>query len=191
LQTYKTLKNNSFQLNGYTVLPLREQDIYKIKDWRNEQMHVLRQKQLLSDENQKTYYEKYVIPTFGEEEPKIMLFSFMDNQEICIGYGGLTNISWLDKRAEISFLLNTSRTKNEDTYKNDFSAFLNLMKLISFRELQFNRLFTETYDIRPLHISILESSGFVLEGRMKEHVFINGKFVDSLIHGYLKSYYES
>lgn len=191
MQTYKTLKNNSFQLNGYTVLPLREQDIYKIKDWRNEQMHVLRQKQLLSDENQKTYYEKYVIPTFGEEEPKIMLFSFMDNQEICIGYGGLTNISWLDKRAEISFLLNTSRTKNEDTYKNDFSAFLNLMKLISFRELQFNRLFTETYDIRPLHISILESSGFVLEGRMKEHVFINGKFVDSLIHGYLKSYYES
>jgi hypothetical protein len=49
-------------------------------------------------------------------------------------------------------------------------------------------LFTETYDIRPLHISIIESAGFLREGVMHHHVRIDGHPVDSLIHGCLHSY---
>jgi RimJ/RimL family protein N-acetyltransferase len=185
---YKCLFKNKFQSGNYSVLPMREEDIYLIKNWRNEQMDILRQKNVLTDEDQKKYYKRYVLPGFSEQVPRIMLFSYLLEGQ-CIGYGGLTNIDWESKRIELSFLINTNRKNDESLYRSDFGIFIELMKEIVFKELNFNRIFTETYDIRPVHISILENSGFKLEGRLKEHVMINGGFVDSLIHGFIKEYY--
>ena len=119
-----------------------------------------------------------------------MLFSFLENEQ-CIGYGGLTNIDWASKRVELSFLVNHQRAANNDLYLKDFSSFIDLMKKIAFDELNFNRIFTETYDLRPLHIRILEENGFKLEGRMKEHILVNGVLTDSLIHGFIKKYYNA
>lgn len=184
---YSCLSNQIFSFKDYQVLPLREEDIFEIKNWRNMQIDVLRQNKILTNEDQKNYFDKIILKSFTEENPKIILFSFLQGK-ICIGYGGLTNIDWLSKRAEISFLLNPENIKKNEVYEDNFSAFLSLMKMVAFEELKFNRLFTETFNIRPLHISILERNGFKLEGVMKEHVLINGKFTDSLIHGYIKKY---
>src|SRR3954470_11449013 len=179
---FKALTNNWFELGGYAVIPFREEDKYKIKEWRNNQMNVLRQKQVLTDQDQDNYYANFILPSFSQEQPRIMLFSFLKN-ESCIGYGGLTNMDWSDKRIELSFLVDPDRAANKELYENDFSAFISLMKKIAFEELEFNRIFTETYDLRPLHIRILEQNGFKLEGRMREHTLIDGIFTDSLIHG--------
>jgi len=186
---YKFLGKEQFYYQNYTITSLREEDIYRIKDWRNEQVDVLRQNNILTDADQHNYYHNIVKKTFTEETPKIILVSFLENGN-CIGYGGLTNVDWYSKRAEISFLVNTAITKDDKLYENSFGAFLQLMKIVAFEALNFNRLFTETFDIRPLHISIIEKSGFVREGRMREHVLIKDKFVDSLIHGFIKSQYE-
>jgi len=62
---------------------------------------------------------------------------------------------------------------------------LTLIKAVAFDYLKFNRLFTETFNIRQFHISTLESNGFIREGVLKEHVIINGKYVDSIFHGCL------
>jgi len=186
---YICLSKEIYEYNDYSVLTLREEDIMLIKDWRNQQMDILRQTIVLTEQDQSNYFSQVVKKTFSEKNPKIILVSFMKNN-ICIGYGGLTNIDWTSKRAEISFLVNTNRVSDEVQYRDDFSAFLSLMKIIAFQDLGFNRLFTETYDIRPLHISILQGNGFKLEGRMKEHILIKSNFIDSLIHGYLKQYYE-
>lgn len=185
---YKHLVHSEYQgANGYSVRPIQEQDMLFIKEWRNAQMNVLRQSKVLTDEDQLRYYQNVVVQSFTDSYTKIILMSFLQNGEL-IGYGGLTNIDWSAKRAEISFLLNPIRTLAPETYEADFLQFLDFMRAIAFQELSFNRLFTETYDIRPLHISILEKFGFRLEGRMKQHVHIQGKFVDSLLHGYLKEY---
>jgi len=186
---YKCLNKQTYNYKNFTVTPLREEDIYKIKDWRNEQMDALRQNNVLTDTEQYNYYSNVVKKSFLEEKPRIILFSLLENSN-CIGYGGLTNIDWYSERVEISFLVETSRTKDNAVYEVSFLSFLELMKMVAFEELKFNRLFTETFDIRPLHISLLEKSGFLLEGRMREHVFIKDKFVDSLIHGFIKSQYE-
>jgi RimJ/RimL family protein N-acetyltransferase len=185
---YKVLTNNKFTYNNYTVVPFRDEDKFKIKEWRNQQMDVLRQKQKLSDTDQINYYNNYVTPSFSQEQPQIILFSFLEDDQ-CIGYGGLTNIDWESKRIELSFLLNHTRAANKEQYEKDLSAFITLMKMVVFDDLKFNRIFTETYDIRPLHISILEKNGFQLEGRMKEHISINGNYTDSLLHGFLKKDY--
>jgi RimJ/RimL family protein N-acetyltransferase len=187
---FNALNKNRFEFENYSVVPFREEDKFRIKEWRNQQMDVLRQKQLLTDKDQENYYTNFILPSFSQEQPRILLFSFLENEQ-CIGYGGLTNIDWESKRIELSFLVDHHRATKSDVYVTDFTAFITLMKKIVFEELNFNRIFTETYDLRPLHIRILEQNGFELEGRMKEHIRINGVFTDSLIHGYIKKYYNA
>lgn len=185
---YTSLKNNFFTDGNYTIEPFREKDKLSIKEWRNQQMDVLRQKKVLTDEDQVNYYKNYIEPSFSQKYPGIILFSFLE-RDICIGYGGLTNIDWENLHVELSFLVNPDRLFNEDLYEEDFSMFIKFMKHVTFDELSFNRIFTETYDIRSHHINTLLQNGFQLEGRMREHIFINNKFADSLIHGFLKKDY--
>ena len=184
------LHSNTINLRtgNYQLIPLREQDIFDIKTWRNAQMDVLRQNHELTNEEQLQYFHEVIKPTFTEQKPNQMIFSFL-LEEICIGYGGLTNIDWKSKRAELSFLLNPARVANNVVYEKDFSTFLTLIKRLAFEELQFHRIFTETYDIRPLHIAVLEKNGFVMEGRIRQHVLIGSQMVDSLLHGFIKKQY--
>lgn len=185
---YNCLQSNSYSLGVYCIAPIHKSDIYKIKEWRNEQFDILRQQKLLTDEDQHNYYNNVILPTFKQPFPKQILFSFLKN-DVLIGYGGIVHISWIDKRGEISFLLATDRTKSPDIYKSDFQFFLKLIKIVSFEDIRLNRIFTETFNIRDFHISLLEENGFVFEGRMKKHVFISGQFIDSLIHGCLYENY--
>ena len=178
---YRCLKNNYYTLNGYSIIPIRESDMELIRQWRNEQIEVLRQKYPIIKHVQERYYEKNIKPLFNEEKPNQILFSFLLNGEL-IGYGGLTNIEWESKRAETSFLLETRRANKPEKYSKEFSIFLDLVKRVAFEEMLFHKLFTETYDIRPIHINILEKNGFILEGRLKEHILIDGRYIDSLIH---------
>lgn len=187
---YAALKNQVFSKGEFSIVPMREEDIFRIKEWRNRQIDVLRQKKPLTDQDQKDYFAKVVFSAFQQTHPSIILFSFLKSGQ-CIGYGGLTNIDWESKRIELSFLVDPDIYQNQQQYEECFSVFITLIKRVVFEELHFNRIFTETYDIRPAHVAILEKNGFRPEGRMRQHVVINGKFVDSLIHGYLKEYYHA
>jgi Acetyltransferase (GNAT) domain len=186
--SYSFLDSTRYELGNYAIVPYRKEDMFEIMHWRNEQMDVLRQKKPLTEKDQHTYFSNCIEKSFRESNPTIALFSYL-HHNICIGYGGLTNMNWEDKRCELSFLLSTKRVKNDLQYSEDFRVFIELMKIIAFEKLNFNRIYTETYDIRPLHISILEQQGFLPEGRMREHVRIDGRFVDSLLHGITKSHY--
>ncbi len=188
MNTYKCLKKQIYQLEGYSIIALREQDIFFIMKWRNEQIKVLRQNKILTREKQQKYYYEAIKPTFFVDYPEQILFSYLYNNE-CIGYGGIVHINWHDKKGEISFLASAERMKDNELYKKDFSVYLSLIKEVAFTELNLNRLHVETFDIREYHIKILEMNGFVFEGRMRESVFIENKFVDSLIHGCLKKNY--
>jgi RimJ/RimL family protein N-acetyltransferase len=75
-------------------------------------------------------------------------------------------------------------------YRQDFLAHLRLLGQAAFTGLTFNRLFTETYDIRPAHVAVLEEAGFRPEGRLRQHVRLGpGTFADSLMHGQLAADY--
>jgi RimJ/RimL family protein N-acetyltransferase len=185
---YLVLKTNTRETASYSIVPLRREDIFLIKEWRNEQIDVLRQIAPLSDEQQINYYENSVVPSFIERHPRIVLFSYL-HQGKCIGYGGLTNIDWTSKRMELSFLLDPQHAKNRELYDQDFTCFLLMAKDVTFNDLAFNRIFTETFAFRKEHIAILERNGFRLEGIMRQHVMIRGRYCDSLIHGLLREEY--
>lgn len=172
--------------DGYQLIVIREEDMESIRCWRNEQQEILRQKSPISVQEQRKYYESHIVPSFSQKEPSQILFSFLF-KENCIGYGGLTHIDWECARGEVSFLLANERVKDKDLYRKEFTHFLSLLRTVAFEDLQFHRLFTETFAFRKDHIQVLEDVGFVYEGTLRDHIIKNGKWHDSIMHGLLRS----
>lgn len=179
MTSYKVLNKNKIKIDNYLLTPLRFQDRYLIMNWRNEQMYHLRQGQYLTSEDQDHYFKEVISKILVQSRPDQILFSFLKNK-ICVGYGGLVHINWEDKNAEVSFLLDTK-------LENDFFAifwdkFLIMIQEVAFQDLQFHKIFTYAYDLRPNLYPILERSNFTLEARLIDHKLIDNKYIDVLIH---------
>ena len=180
---YKFLKNRKYSLGDYSIVPLRNDDIVKIKTWRNEQINILRQKDLLSNSQQKEYYHSLIENSFYIIKPSEILFSFLLNDE-CIGYGGLVHIDWVKKIGEISFINDTTRASNDEMYRSDFKNFISLLFGIAFSELKFSKVTTETYGIRTNTLRLLDELGFKLNHVNENNIQINNKKYDSFFHEY-------
>lgn len=179
MRHYKCLKNQRFEYNEFTLIPLRDEDQFSIMKWRNEQIYHLRQAKPLTETDQKNYFDNVVSKLFEQEKPSQLLFSFLKNGE-CIGYGGLVHINWIDQNAEISFIMNTALEK--DFFEYNWSNYLSLIKKVAFDEINFHKIFTYAFDLRPHLYTMLLKNGFVEEARLKEHCYFEGKFIDVLIH---------
>lgn len=190
MSSYKVLNNQIFYHFNYKIVPIRKIDRYDIMKWRNNQLFHLRQVEKLTKESQDLYFNNIISKQFDEQNPDQILFSYICKNK-CIGYGGLVHINWIDKHAELSFVLNDQHVSNKETYKNEFNVFIKLILEVGFGELNLNKIITETFDVRSFHLSILESNGFEIEGRMKDHILINGSYVDSLIHAFHKKNYNA
>lgn len=182
---YSSLGACEWREGEYALAPMRRDDILDVIRWRNEQLDILRQHAEISDAEQLRYYDAVVVPTFTASRPRLMLFSFLQGDR-CIGYGGLTNIDWDAGRAELSYIAATERARDHDLYQREFAVFLRLLRRVAFGELELNRLFAETYDLRPHHVAVLEREGWMFEGRMRQHVVKSGRRIDSLLHGILR-----
>jgi RimJ/RimL family protein N-acetyltransferase len=177
--TYSCLNNNSFSHNEFSLVPIRYKDRLDIMNWRNEQIYHLRQEKLLTVQDQDNYFDTIVVKLFNQLKPNQILFSYLEN-DICIGYGGLVHINWIDKNAEISFLNNTALEKEH--YAEHLSIFLDLIEEVAFKELELHKIFTYAFDVRPKLYTLLESAGFLKEAVLKEHCLFNEEFKSVVIH---------
>ena len=181
MNSYNCLPIQELKFNNYSITPIRYIDIQEIRRWRNEQIDVLRQEKIITPEQQTQYYESVIKKSFFEYQPTIILFSFFLEKD-CVGYGGLTNINWKLKNAELSFICETKRSKKTNLYQKDFSVFLKLIKQLSFEYLKFVKLYTETYDIRDNHIKILEAHEFILTSTLIKNKPIRKEWINVLFH---------
>jgi RimJ/RimL family protein N-acetyltransferase len=183
---YNCMPRHYLSQEDLSVIPVQPCHIEKIRQWRNDQMDVLRQSKYITEDQQIHYFNKHIWPDMKSDHPKNILLACYNKQKF-FGYGGLVHISWENRRAEISFLLETKITMQPDKYAHYFFAFLIIVKRLAFSDLCFERLHTETYSSRDAVISILENSGFIREGELRSHVIINGKHHNSILHGRLAS----
>jgi RimJ/RimL family protein N-acetyltransferase len=185
MRDYKALKKQVYFEGIYSIVPVRFEDRIEIMNWRNEQIYHLRQSQPLTIQEQDEYFNTIINKLFETEKPNQLLFSYLENDN-CIGYGGLVHINWIDKNAEISFLMNTKLEKG--MFKYHWGTFLQLLENIAFNELQFHKIFTYAFDLRPHLYPTLEASGFYEEARLKEHCFIDGEFIDVVVSSKINKY---
>jgi RimJ/RimL family protein N-acetyltransferase len=179
MKSYTILHNQKFSSGIYSIVPIRYEDRIDILKWRNEQIYHLRQEKLLTEKAQNHYFDTVVNTLFDQEKPNQILFSYLEN-DICIGYGGLVHINWIDKNAEISFVLNTFLEKQ--SFSKHWGIYLRLIEQVAFRELELYKIFTFAFDLRPHLYQALEAAGFVKEATLKRHCVFDGTFKDVIIH---------
>ena len=179
MKNYNCLTNSIFQQGSFSIVPLRYEDRLDILKWRNEQIFHLRQNKSLTVEDQENYFSAIVDKLFDQEQPNQILFSYLENGK-CIGYGGLVHINWIDKNAEISFIMNTELEKNN--FQINWVKYLSLIEKVAFEDLKFHKIFTYAFDLRPHLYLALQDASFIEETRLKEHCFFNGKYIDVVIH---------
>jgi len=187
---YKILAGKHFSKEPYSIESIRIEDALPVMEWRNAQLDALRQKDLLTSASQQLYFQKVVSPQFRLLRPEQVLLRLTFERKL-IGYGGLVHIDWSDRRAEVSFLLETERAKNIDQYEADFVNFLTLLKQLSFDHLDFHKITTESYSHRKKHVEIIEKCGFTRDGVLREQVRVSGNWVDAIMCSCLQSEYQS
>ena len=84
------------------------------------------------------------------------------------------------KEAEISFIMKTSLEKEQFDF--NWSMFLVLIEKIAFIELNLRKINTYAFDLRSHLYPVLIKNGFTEEKRLKNHVEIDSKKIDVLIH---------
>jgi RimJ/RimL family protein N-acetyltransferase len=179
MRNYKCLSNSIFKEGNFSLVPIREEDKYIILKMRNEQIYHLRQAEVLTKEKQEYYFSEVISKLFEQDRPRQILFSLLKGKEF-IGYGGLVHINWIDKNAEISFIM---KTELEDkNFSEIWSNYLYLVEKLAFEDLKLHKIFTYAFDLRPHLYKVLEDVGFINEARLKEHCFFNNKYIDVVIH---------
>jgi RimJ/RimL family protein N-acetyltransferase len=179
MSSYKVLHKQKFESGNFSLIPIRFEDRLDIMKWRNEQIYHLRQKKPLTIENQEVYFKTIISKLFNQEQPNQILFSFLENNNL-IGYGGLVHIDWVDKNAEVSFIMKTNYEK--ERFDEIWSVFLVLLQEVAFIDLKIHKMFTYAYDLRPHLYVVLEKAGFCKEAILKKHLLFNGEYLDVIIH---------
>lgn len=179
--SYNVLPREIYMQDPITVRPVARADAELIRQWRNAQIAVLRQKAPISEEQQTVYFDRVVIPDFTAPQPRNILFAIHERDEM-IGYGGLVHIAWEDRRAEVSFLLKPELAGSPAETAIYLPAFHAAMKQVAFEDLKFVKLTLETYDFRQDFLSVYDSMGYRPAGRWTAHVFHDGRFWDSHLH---------
>ena len=175
---YKKFKNEYLDY-------ISDDDIDLIRIWRNNQIRVLRQNKRISKTEQKNYFYKVVRKETKKNKPNLILFSIKKNEKT-IGYCGLVHISWLNKHAEISFLLDHKLKEREKNYKPIMLRSFNKLFQIGFNKLNLKKLTTETFAYRKDHINIYKILGMKQEGVLKKQYKKSNKLIDSILHAKFK-----
>lgn len=186
MSAYSCLKKQKFSIGDYQIVPIRYEDRMHILKWRNEQIYHLRQEFPLTKIDQNSYFENVISRLYNQERPNQLLFSLLKNSK-CIGYGGLVHINWIDKNAEISFIMDTLLEK--EYFSQNWKIFLKLLEQVAFGELCFHKIFTFAFDVRPHLFKSLEDSDYYKEARLKEHYLLDKKYYDVIIHSKINPNY--
>lgn len=179
MKNYKALNKQVYSKGIYSIVPIRFEDRMDIMKWRNEQIYHLRQSQPLTIQDQDNYFNTIINQLFDAEKPNQLLFSYLENDK-CIGYGGLVHINWIDKNAEISFIMNTELEK--ECFQLHWVNYLELIEQLAFKELGLHKIYIYAFDLRPHLYEAVESVQYIKETILKEHCYFQNKFIDVVIH---------
>lgn len=179
MNSYKVLNKQIFSDGEFSIVPIRFEDRLNIMKWRNEQMYHLRQNSILTEEDQNNYFNTTVSRLFDDDRPAQILFSYLKDS-VCIGYGGLVHINWIDRNAEISFIMDTDL--ETDYFEFHWKLYLALIQKVAFKELGLHKIYTYAFNLRPRLYDALTQAGFNHEATLKQHCRFNDKYIDVLIH---------
>lgn len=134
----------------------------------------------LSQVEEDGWYENMIKRPAAEHAMAIEILS--DDGWIFVGSCGLHNIDWRCRSAEAGIFIGDKRYWSQG-YGTD------VMRLIlyhGFETLNLNRIALDVYDNNPRAIRAYEKAGFVHEGRKRQGMYKDGKYLDTLLMSVLR-----
>jgi RimJ/RimL family protein N-acetyltransferase len=159
-----------------TLRPIERTDLEQLRTWRNdpELRSRTREWKALNLENQTRWFERMSDPQRTDH------MFILEHETQAIGVIGLCGWNHHDRHAEISFYIGDAEHRGKGYMKRALSL------LIGWGFQQgLHRIWAEVYDFNVASVKLLEKLGFTYEGRQRQHVFRDGRFVDSVMMGLL------
>lgn len=104
-----------------------------------------------------------------------------------VGNCSIQKIDWIARCAEVGIFIG-----NKAYWGKGFgSEAMKLLLQFGFNRLNLNRIYLHVFETNPRAIRSYEKVGFKHEGRLRQDLFKNGKYIDVLIMGILRSEWES
>jgi len=98
------------------------------------------------------------------------------------GICSYSDINWKNRTCTFSFQL----FKNDPDKSVSFDV-LGVMLNFIISELNLNKVVIYTPEYRTKEISVLKMTGFKSEGRLRKHIYTNGKFYDLLVYSFSRT----
>ncbi len=179
------MKNNiKFLAENYKLVLLTEQHLPTIFNWNIEETHfeyyTCRPLKLSKS------YEEYTSKTLksiSEEKQRIYILTKKDCNKP-LGKITLFDLNIRNHSAEFGYYLPVS---NRGKGLGSIMLYKFIQKSFSDDELTLNKLYATTSSNNFLSIKLLEQYGFKLDGRLREHYWINKNKYDQLIYSILRS----
>lgn len=159
---------------------IERDDLQQLLEWRNRPSlrRCFREHRELSMEQQLRWYERVV------EGDDTRMFAIVDSADgRLLGAGGLCYIDWVNRTCDLSIYIGADGLYIDDRYAPDAAE---LMLDYGFGTLDLHRVWVEIYDFDEVKARFLESLGFKLEGRHREHHYDGHRRHDSLFYGLLR-----
>jgi RimJ/RimL family protein N-acetyltransferase len=161
------------------LVPLEKEDLPKTLTWVNDSelnskmLRVLPVTQL----DQEKWYQDIV-----SDSAKIVFAIKTQDGAKHIGNTGLYHIDWIHRRAEFWILIG-----ERDYWKRGIGAeIVSLIQQFTFNNLHLNKLYLNVGRDNNEAIGLYKKLNFTEEGVLKEHYFIEGKYIDVITMSILK-----
>ena len=185
---YPALSRPRYEAGSYALVPVRRADMEPLRRWRNDQRHDLGQDEEIPFAEQVLFWSEMVAPGQATPEPARMLFALLLRERLA-GVGELAGIDWFHRRARLEVVLETSRAGRTAICRTETLLAVRLLQRIAFGELGLRRLTATSTPRRRHHQALLEECGFRPEGRLREHLCLDGEWHDLVLHGILRADY--
>ena len=155
---------------------IEERDLPRLRDWRNkdEIRECCREYRLLNMVNQREWFQ-YMSTNRGVE-----MFGIVRGDSL-IGVCGLCNINWVNRTAEVSLYIGPEELRGQGLGER----VLQMLETKAFREFNLHRLWAEVYEFNITSMTLFESCGYEKEGVLRQHIFAQGCYWDSIVYGLL------
>lgn len=135
----------------------------------------------LSLGQEEAWYDK-ILKHPVEEQP-LAIEILVNGTWIHVGVIGLDTINWQSRCGEVGIFIGEKSFWNQGWG----TRAMRLMLKHGFNTLNLNRIKLFVYETNQRAIQSYKKAGFIEEGRMRQERFINGKYVDAIFMGILRS----
>lgn len=153
--------------------------IYQLMEWRNnpELRKYFREYREISDTMQEAWYNNRVLN--NDKQVDFEIHDLKSGQ--LIGHCGLCYINWINRTAELAIYIGDESFRRGGYGKDT----LTLLMDYAFKTLNLNRVWCEVFSNNAA-IEVYRKIGFVDEGKLRQHCFKDGVYIDCYMLGLLR-----